>query len=465
MTTQVQYPFTTPSNYSLSDSNKIEVSGGFLQLKNLTPNSSTCGATYTNDINLSWGEGVLTGTAFGGAAVSGGELDLSFNDVRYMSYDAIQNADSQQVGCIRWKMTPNYSGTPTNNVGILMISAANVNKNRIMLSQNAADPQMKIIFKDEDAATPVNTSFGDWNPTASQKYRFELNFDVTLGEIRLFIEGNQFGATITNTFIRSSDITKFYIGTNHDASLESNCKFDDVEYFSTVQHVANFDPDYTVPETRYAIDNPYADTNYTFKATEINSITSAETIAGSDLVKATMSASGQHRYVTGGNAADSNGTYAQSSLITELNSDATNLVSARKTIFMRFFLHSDDGTTTPKIDIATLECNTALPVPTVPTLVNTEGFIYDNDGPVSGLVIKARPYLQGYWNQGIFHKYDYETIATTDSDGYFSGDVYVQKTGYFWDFKIGKQKYKVALLDQAEMDLKDAPTFELIEEE
>ena len=78
------------------DDTKIEVIGGKAQLKNRLVDS-TFGANYNIDINGSWGDGVLTGTAFGGASVSGGKLDLTGGTVKYVEYSAVGNADSLQV--------------------------------------------------------------------------------------------------------------------------------------------------------------------------------------------------------------------------------------------------------------------------------------------------------------------------------------------------------------------------------
>ena len=141
-----------------------------------------------------------------------------------------------------------------------------------------------------------------------------------------------------------------------------------------------------------------------------------------------------------------------------------NIITSRKTIQQKILLHSDDGSTTPTIDIINIEYNSALADPSLPNLINVEGFAYTAGLLKSGEDIKVRPYEAGYWNGDIFHEYVYETIATSDSEGHFSGYVFMQGSGKFWDFKIGKQSYKVALLDQEEMELKDATTWELIED-
>ena len=56
------------------DAAKAEFTGGLVRQKDQRPANATFGATYTSSVNASWGGGVLTGTAFGGAAISGGFL-------------------------------------------------------------------------------------------------------------------------------------------------------------------------------------------------------------------------------------------------------------------------------------------------------------------------------------------------------------------------------------------------------
>ena len=110
MSFQTLIPFTDSADYNF-DSDLIEISSGKARLKDIRPANATFAANYDNNINGSWGNGVLTGIATGGATVSGGKLDLSGGG-KYITYDADLNGDMQQTGTIRMKVTPNYSGTP-----------------------------------------------------------------------------------------------------------------------------------------------------------------------------------------------------------------------------------------------------------------------------------------------------------------------------------------------------------------
>jgi hypothetical protein len=465
MTTTITYPFTTGGNYTY-DSNLIEVTGGVARLKDITPADATCAGLYTSSIDLTWGDGTLTGTGTGTPAITSGQLDLTAASNQYVDYDATNNADSQQVGCMRATITPNYSGTPTNHQCFFStFKADGDDDNEIMVYQVNGSGNIRVRIQDENSNQIMLVSLGVWNPTAGTAYVFEVNWDLTTGATRLFIDGTQFGTTQTATGTRSSDIGVLRIGQSSTGSYgQSDFKLDNFVYFSTVQHTTDHAGElpFATPE-KYSTSNPTITTN-TFETNELSNFTATESITGSDAVKYILNVEGQDRYVTGGSATNSDGSYSQSSTAAEMLSDIGDVVTARSTVYLTTFLHSDDGTTTPEVDLVTISYEAALEDPATPTLVNVEGFIYACDGPLSGEIVKIRPYESGYFNQGIFLKYAWRTIATTDANGWFSGNMYVQGANKFWEMKVGSQRYKVAIPDQAEVNIKDATTFELIEE-
>ena len=48
----------------------------------------------------------------GSVSISGGKLFLGSGTGNYIRYDVKGNADFTQTGAIKFKLTPNYSGTP-----------------------------------------------------------------------------------------------------------------------------------------------------------------------------------------------------------------------------------------------------------------------------------------------------------------------------------------------------------------
>lgn len=229
------------------DSEKIIHDNNSFKQKSQAPANATCHCTFDN-LDLNWGDGTLTATATGGAAVSSGKLDLAHNDVRYVDYPAVGNADSVQVGAIRFKVTPSYSGTPAANMIIALISKSTNDNNRIEIRQRTSDGGIVIVIFDSTGTSIMANSLGVWNPTALTEYEFELNWDITLGSTRLFIDGTQHGSTLTQTGTRSSDVDIIRIGSSRLASESSNFQLDDLMIFDTVQHTTDYTPAaYAVP--------------------------------------------------------------------------------------------------------------------------------------------------------------------------------------------------------------------------
>jgi len=211
----------------------------------------------------------------------------------------------------------------------------------------------------------------------------------------------------------------------------------------------------------YPTDNPIIRPNSTINTAEILSYVAMETVAGSDLVKHIVYTSGQDRYVTGGSAADSDGTYAQSSLHTEINSDIANVITERGSVYPKVFLHSDDGLTTPLISLLQIVYN-ATPVDPSLTLCNFDMYIYDHDGPVASREVYIRP-DGGFINDKVLHEYVWGLMGTTDSTGWLQADVYVQALNKFWQLRVANQRYRFSLPNSGEADLSTLESFEVID--
>ncbi|MEE9458264.1 MAG: hypothetical protein V3V84_00710 [Candidatus Bathyarchaeia archaeon] len=236
-------PFTADPGFTY-DSALTEFVAGKCQQKDQQPNADSA-ADYSSSIDLSWGGGTLTGTATGGAAVSGGELDLSFSDIRYVDYSATGNADSTQVGAVKMKFRPNYSGTPVaGEVPIHMGESGNQN-NQIAIAHVTGTGKLRIVFYDTVGTLIATRDLGVFNPTAGVQYEIELDWDLTTGSSRLFLDGIQSGTTETATGTRNA-ASIMRVGSNFSGVNSSNFKVDDLIFYPTVQHTTNYTPGYDV---------------------------------------------------------------------------------------------------------------------------------------------------------------------------------------------------------------------------
>lgn len=350
MSIELLYPFTTPANYTF-DSDVIEVSGGKARLKDQRPSGATFHANYNADVDGNWGDGVLTGTPVGGASVSGGKLDLTGGTLKYVDYDANLNADSQQVGAIRFKYTPNYSGSPATVRNFLTISKAVDSTNLITVWHDSGGYIRLQIRDSANVSIIAGVALGTWAPTDGIEYEFELNWDITTGATRLFIDGNQFGATQTGTGIRSDSINLLRIGSDFLGIESPNFKIDDFIIYSTVQHTANYTPGASIPATIYATTNPSLVCNATFRHEGIDAFTETKTATGSDEVKYILK-KGTTRYYWSGSAwVVSDGTYAQSNTAADIEANKAMFTDTAVTTEVTVLLHSDTGSTTPELDV------------------------------------------------------------------------------------------------------------------
>ena len=329
---QIGSDFSSSAGFTF-DSDKIELDNNSFKQKSQVPPNALSHADYASSINLTWGDGILTGTATGGAAVSGGKLDLAYNDTRYVDYDPVGNADPVQTGCIRFKVTPNYSGTPTTQKVFSYIGKTGGTINRIEFRQRISDGAIVILISDSVGTSILTMVTGVWNPTASTEYEFELNFDVTLGETRFFINGVQIGSTSTATGTRSSDMDMFRVGSGRIAGETSDFEIDDLMVFDTVQHTSNYTPEaYTVPYK-------YVEATIEFPEMAYPGIGDVQSYDSFEMGVEQNSPGYicNNFYWTGAAWASSNGTYAQASTENDIDTNISTLpVSNSMTVITVF---------------------------------------------------------------------------------------------------------------------------------
>jgi hypothetical protein len=231
------------------DSAKAEFASGVCRQKSQRPAGATFGATYTNDMNGSWGNGILTGTPNGGISISGGKLIGGVG--KYLQYAGSQNVNFPQIGCFRLKLTPNYSGTPAASRHIFSVSYSSGDLSNSINLAHYATGNIFLSIYGSGGASIMTAYLGVWIPTAGTEYEFELNYDITSGATRLFLNGVQFGATQTGTGTRTSNISIFNIGAYYNGTLTGDFLYDNIEVFNAVQHTSNYTPGYSLPEYDY----------------------------------------------------------------------------------------------------------------------------------------------------------------------------------------------------------------------
>jgi len=356
------WTFTTSGNYTYN-SGVIDVSGDSAQLKNLKPTDATTYANFTDNINLTWSDGTNTGTATGGASVTGGFLDLAYGDVRYVEYDADLNADSVNSGCFRFSLKPNYSGNPSEQYVFFMVAKNYIDSDNQIGIIHRTDGVLRLVFRDS-VGNGTSISLPAWSPTSGTEYEFELNYKVdSPAAIRLFINGVQHGTTDTTVYNRSSDINVFRIGTWNSAEVNSNFSIGYMLVFSSVQHTNNYTPGASIPDTIYDTTYPdiYPSSGYAYTSV-LSAFTETSTIIDGDF-KYQISSNGGSTWkwwngstwieITGGQT-DSWYYTNESNSANTINTNILTFDSSG-TFNFRAFIHSNDGTGTPVLDNIRIE--------------------------------------------------------------------------------------------------------------
>lgn len=290
------------------NSSLSEFNAGILRQIDQTPSDSVLGINYSSNANPNWATPTITTNLVNSPTVSGGKLNL--NGTNYVTYSSNTGLFSNPYqGCIRFKMTPNYSGAPSSQqrfISIQRISSSSLGG--IFLYHLNGSGIIGYDIRDAANTIVASGNLAVWSPTSGTEYEFEFNLDLTTGATRLFIDGLQLGSTISATSSNRQNPRFFTVGAGISGLSPINASFDDVIVFSTPQNTSNYTPGYSVSSFRYEenkIDGP------AFSYTGIGTIQSVDSTSFTE--------TGTPRYIVGLRYWDgaawsiSDGSYAQAS--------------------------------------------------------------------------------------------------------------------------------------------------------
>ena len=605
----INFPFDTPSNYTY-DSNKIEIiggkaklklqqadlpftetfdsdtgftydntkaefTGGKVQQKNKRPSGATFYASYNSNINGNWGNGVLTGTANGGASVSGGKLDLTGGILgKNVSYDPVNNANNAQTGCIRLRFTPNYSGAPA--TAQYLFSVDNVSTNNWLSIYHYTNGYIRGILHDSTGAVIGEALYYWITNVAGTQYEIEFNFDITTGDLRLFIDGTLVKYQGGKTGTRTTSLTNFYVGRFYN-NAQPNFYLNDIIVFDSVQHTANYTPDWSniyeydylenaviLPEMEHVgdgtiklfnsfsttrqgtphftlqigrsgnylywtgsawavsdgsytqsndsdtfnahcttlpvagekygqfkiifpdsntisdvdtltanmnVDNGYVTTNPTIESIssfwhdELIEFLATITATGNDAVKFIIKKAGAWYYWNGSAWVESDGTYSQSNTYDEIDDNAESFTDVAVLTYVKMFLHSDDGTTYPEIDLLSINYDFAGDTPEEIHLTELWFDVFQTDADIATdtITIQLAKSVVKYKNRTMIAK-EIHTLSIAE-DGRVQIDIadtenmneYSDGVEMYYILKIGSDKiYHLNIPETDEVNLFDS---------
>ncbi|MGD8305153.1 MAG: hypothetical protein PVF17_00735 [Ignavibacteria bacterium] len=323
-----------------------------LKLGDKRPANSIFYSAFSSTIDTTWTfiDGYnLTGVPTGGASISGGWLDLKGDTVQYLDYAIAPGtiADPQN-GAGRMVFKSNYSGSPSSiKVAFMTTRAHGDNRNLLAVFHNATG-QLSVQIRDYQGNIIINQGLGVWSPVAGTEYEIEFNYDLDAGIQRLFIDGVQFGGTLSGTGTRDNNISLVRIGSGSDGAYASDFEVKDTIVFTEMQHTADYTPGETIAQTPYVITNPSFVTNNSLTADEIISFVENSTKTGNDEIKYIIKRDDNYLYWDGSAWITSDETYSQSNTAIEISTNISSINNDDENeYYMKGFLHSDNGLTTP----------------------------------------------------------------------------------------------------------------------
>jgi hypothetical protein len=338
------------------DNTKSEFVGGSLRQKDMRPTGAALYVPFSSDLNGVWGDGVLTGTGFGGAAISGGKLDLTGGVNKYVTFASAGNVSAAlQTGAIRFSVTPNYSGTPSARQNFFAIGGASTNSNLTVYHDSSTGYLYISIYN--SSGTAIYSSYIQaglyWIPVAGTEYEFELNYDITGGTIRLFINGTLWGVSVSGTGTRlSANLTNIWIGAIRGAAPapSNNFSIRNIVFFNSVKHTGNYTPNEYIYPTIYASDIITLPEMHYTGAGALVEITDFSTISsGSPRYTLQVGRSGNYLYWDGLAWSISNGTYAQANTAAEFLANCGTL-DVSDEVYGQFRIITPSGATQASID-------------------------------------------------------------------------------------------------------------------
>lgn len=496
-----------------------EFVGGVMRQKNQAPATLAAYAAWDSFLNVNYGTGGLTVTAFNGAAVAASVLNLTGSTNKYAQLPVDYVIGN--IGTIAFVYKPNYTGVPGANQ--IMYGNAGTN-NYFALLHGQSTGHLKLTVSNSTGTAIINGfDFGLWSPVSGTSYTFVLQLDITNGATKLFINGSQFGATVNTTGVRTAS-TAAYVGTdgvpadgNANFSISSLAIYTSVVGPSSVTPLPdyNFNADTislptftysglgsilawistTITDTnspQYTINGLYwngtvwTTSNLTFAQSNTAAVISAHiatlplantvnvnvyttnnaniqmsaalftlnytgqiyptsspyvapnmaltmdalfnflagiTATGSDGVKFYLKIGASNYWFNGVTWAISDGSYAQSNLASDVQTNAGSLpISLGAYVVPYALLHSATGSSTPALSSLSLTYSYFGPEPTPPQTCTVFGYILDEkENPIVGATVSVTNF-DTFINNGIIIAQGVRT-AVTDSIGYFDIDL------------------------------------------
>lgn len=335
-------------------STAVEFTNGAAALKNQYSSNITCAAAWSTVKTLDYSRdgGVKTVVAESGTITfSGGKMCLTSGANARVIWEGVNNLPKGGVGSIKFLWTPNYTGAPASlQYGPQWNELSGATRNYMYFIDNAATMYSQV---NNGAAATKHAGSYAYSPVSGTEYEILLTFDMPNNLYNLYFDGTR--RSTANSSAYTPDYTdkligRFFLGDNNaDAgSVVANFKIRNlIVYDTVVESGASYTPGYTMPASKYLTSDSTIQLTTGITISTLTGFDAVTYASGSDAVKFHFDVGGTKKYWNGSAWATSDGTYAQSNTVAEVETNKASFpAGVVKPIAV---LHSADGSTTPSI--------------------------------------------------------------------------------------------------------------------
>lgn len=340
--------FSSSSQFTYSSSDVVFASGSAM-LKNQFASDVVFAATFNSDLNgvYSRAGGSLTSTTTGTITNSGGKADFTAGGAKHLDFDPKLNCPLTNALALRYKITPNWTGSPSDNQYITEITGNPTDDTNRMIGAVATDGHM---YWQMSALNNVSDNVNSaWSPTSGNEYEIEEDVNFTTGDHRLFIDGTVHNSRTGLTGTRNNACGLMRVGDHYDGATGNVAAFKirDLVYFDAVQHTTTYTPGYSIPSSKYLTTDPVITQTTGVSISTLVGISGGTTSSGSDSVKFCLYNGSTNYYYSSGWTTNASCDSTHSSSLSSMNTNAATLSAG--TYQVKAVLHSADGSTTPAV--------------------------------------------------------------------------------------------------------------------
>lgn len=409
--------YVNPLNFTFAAS-EIEFPGSVARLKKVAlSGSEKFVATMYDSVDADRATGSTTGTVTGSGTIAVNKFSVT-NAISYVDY-AIANYTEADEGTIRFKYTPNYTGSPSSDRPLIDICAPTGDINRIYFRHSSAGNLVCSIYSTTGTAVTLN---GVWSPTAGVEYLISVDWKTNATSYsQICVDGvliDSDTGVITRTL---TGLTLFRVFGNQAGTGTADGKIKNLEYYSSRQKSAAYVADLPINVYRYSTTTGYKIIpNSSFLTDGLTLLAnSVDDNTGSH--KFVVSVDGLEKYYNGVAWATSS-SHTQTNTLAEINTNIPTLdLSLGVNAKISIYLYSD-GLETPEVTSVTTTYD-FFQTSIMPDECVLSGQVKDLLGePVSGATVRLE--TNGFFKEGVYISPIREEL-TTDANGSWDASVIV----------------------------------------